>query len=116
MLRISKRINQWIDYDLSSIFLFVYGLIIQIVSFPVIYYYSWLFREKVSEALIETLVRIWLSIPILALFSIIIAAIQIKRRKQEGKTLRIQFIGLTLNISWIICYCIFIDVIFEGFN
>lgn len=94
--------NKLINSDLATVFLFLYGLIVQIVSFPVIYIF--ITTLKVTTSSFETLVLIWYCIPVVAAISIIIAAIQINARKIRSEKFTKPLIGLILNTIWLSCY------------
>lgn len=102
----SNRYNKLLNSNSSTIFLFLYGVIIQIVSFPVIYYYGVLFPE--TTKLVDKLIFIWFLIPMISVFSIIIATMQIKERKRNYEKWKKPLIGLILNFTWLICYLLII--------
>jgi hypothetical protein len=102
--------NKIINSNSAAIFLFLYGLITQIVAFAVIYFYISTFKDMVSLG--ETLVSIWFCIPIISVFSIVIAVIQIKERKTHNEKCKIPFIGLVLNTAWLLCYLFVIYMVF----
>lgn len=104
------RFNKIINSNSTTIFLFLYGLIVQIVAFPVIFYYDLAYRDMTS--VFDTLVLIWYCIPIISVFSIIIATIQIKERKINNEKWKIPLIGLILNIAWLLCDLFFIYMVF----
>lgn len=102
--------NRLINSNLAVIFLFAYGLIAQIVSLPVIYYFSSI--EAAPPVLGETLIYIWFCIPIVAIFSIILALVQIKERSIRHEAIKMPLIGLVLNILWLIGYLSAVYMIF----
>jgi len=104
--------NKLINSNSTTIFLFLYGLIAQIVAFPVIYIFITALKDVISVSLIEALVFIWYCIPIVSVFSIIIAIIQIKERKINNEKCKIPLIGLILNIIWLLCYLFVIYMVF----
>lgn len=106
-----EKYNQLIDIDSATIFIFLYGVIIQIVSLPIIYYFSVLYHEY-SASMYEALFIIWYCIPAAAVFSIIIAAIQIKRGTISGRKSKMPFIGLILNGIWFFIYLFALYLIF----
>lgn len=106
-----KKLNELIDIDSASIFIFVYGVIIQIVSFPILYYFSRLYHEY-SASMYDVLSIIWYCIPAAAVFSIVLAAIQIKRGKAGERKRKMPLVGLILNGMWIFIYLVVLYMIF----
>lgn len=106
-----SKLNELIGIDPATIFIFLYGVIIQIVSLPIIYYFSVLYHEY-SASMYETLFIIWYCIPAAAVFSIILAAIQIKQGKNSDGKSKMPLVGLTLNGIWFFSYLFVLYMIF----
>jgi len=98
------KFNKLINSNSATIYLFLYGIITQIVAFPVIYFFIFIFGDKIPEFEVEALITVWYCIPIVSVFSIIIAILQIKERKISNKKNKVPYIGLTLNIIWLLSY------------
>ena len=101
--------HKLINTNSTTIFLFLYGLIVQIVALPAIYYYSLAYKDSKS---FEILVLIWFCIPIISVFSIIIAIIQVNDRKINNEKWKVPVIGLILNTVWLLCYLLVIYMVF----
>ena len=106
-----RKFNQLIDTDPASIFIFLYGVIIQIVSLPILYNFSVLYHEY-SASMYEALFIIWYCIPAAAVFSIVLAAIQIKQGNAGGKKRKLPLVGLILNGMWVFIYLVVLYMIF----
>lgn len=106
--------NKIINSNSTTIFLFLYGLMIQIVAFPVIYFYGSAFKDMGS--ITEALILVWFCIPVVSVFSIIIAIAQIKRRKSNNEKYHVPFIGLILNMVWLLCYLLFLYKVFMSLD
>lgn len=106
-----SKFNKLIDIEPATIFIFLYGVIIQIVSLPIIYYFSVLYHEY-SAPMYEALFIIWYCIPAAAVFSIMLATIQIKQRKNSVRKSKMPFIGLALNGIWFFIYLFVLYMIF----
>lgn len=102
--------NKLTNSNSITIFLFLYGLIVQIVALPAIFYYSLAYKDSVS--VFEALVFIWFCIPVVSVFSIILAIIQIKKRKSNREKYKVPLIGLILNIVWLFCYLFVLYMVF----
>lgn len=102
--------NKIINSNSATIFLFLYGLMIQIVAFPVIYFYGSAFKDMGS--LTKALIFIWFFIPIVSVFSAVIAIIQIKKRRNNNEKHHVPLIGLILNMVWLLCYLFFLYMVF----
>ena len=105
-----SALNRLINSNSVTIYLFIHGILIQAIAFAIIYGFSLAFRER--ESVVETLISLWFCIPVLAVFSILIASIQIKIRKRKSESYRVPLIGLSLNILWLFGYLLALDVIF----
>lgn len=103
-------INKLTSSNSVTIFLFMYGLIVQIVALPAIYFYSLVYKDSVF--VFETLVFIWFCIPVVSALSIILAIIQIKKRKSNNEKYKMPLIGLILNITWVLCYIFILYMVF----
>lgn len=99
-----------IQNNSTTIFIFLYGIIIQIVALPAIYYYSLAYKELVAA--VEILIFIWFCIPIVSVFSISIAILQIKEKKMNNEKYKTPCIGLALNSLWLLCYLIGMYMVF----
>lgn len=93
-----------------TIFLFMYELIVQIVALPAIYLYSLVYKDSV--VVFEALVFIWFCIPVVSVFSFILAIIQIIIRKSNNEKYKMPLIGLILNITWVLCYLFILYMVF----
>lgn len=102
--------HKLIHKNLVAVFLFLYGFIVQITAFPVIYILTSAIEVRLS--VVETLVFLWFLIPVVSVFSIIIALIQIRERKMSGSGYRAPLIGLILNALWLCGYLVFIYIVF----
>ena len=105
-----NRYNKLLSSNSATIFVFLYGIIIQIVSFPVIYFYGVFFPE--TTKLIDKFIFIWFFIPVISGFSILIAIMQIKERKRNNEKWKKPLVGLILNLVWLICYLLLIYIVF----
>ena len=106
------KTNKLIDSNAATIFIFGYGLIIQIVAFAIIYFFISNFPIKAS--VVEAFVGLWYCIPVVSVFSIIVALIQIKRRISGREKYRAPLIGLILNLAWLASYLFVIYLAFAG--
>lgn len=103
-------LNKIINTNTATIFLFLYGLIVQIVAIPAIHLYSQVYPG--SESVFEVLIFICYCIPVVSVFSIMIAVIQIVKRSRNQEKFRTPLIGLALNTAWLLIYLIFIYMVF----
>jgi len=108
--KMGSKFYKIIRTDSSTVFLFLYGLITQIVAIPAIYWYNLAYKDL--ESVFEALIFIWFCIPVVSVFSIIIAVAQIIKRKRNHEKYRTPLIGLTLNTAWLLIYLIFIYLVF----
>ncbi len=106
------RFNKLIDSNTATIFLFLYGLIAQVTAFAIIYFF--ITYLPIKEAVVEAFVFLWFCIPVIAIFSIITAAIQIKIRVTGEQKYKTPLIGLILNLAWLLCYVVVIYLAFVG--
>jgi uncharacterized membrane protein len=105
-----SKFNKIIRADSTTVFLFLYGLIAQIIAIPAIYWYNLAYKDL--ESVFETLIFIWFCIPVVSVFSIVIAVIQIIKRRRNNEKYRTPLIGLALNTAWIFSYLAFIYMVF----
>jgi uncharacterized membrane protein len=105
-----SKFNKIIRADSTTVFLFLYGLIAQIIAIPAIYWYNLAYKDL--ESVFETLIFIWFCIPVVSVFSIIIAVIQIVKRRGNQEKYKTPLIGLTLNAVWLIGDLLFIYIVF----
>lgn len=96
------KFNKILNSNAVTIFLFGYGLIVQIVAFETIYFF--IANYPMKSSVVEAFVFLWYCIPVVSVFSIIIAFIQIKRRRNSHERYRTPLIGLILNLMWLVCY------------
>lgn len=92
--------NKLIDTNTSTVFLFVYGLIVQAVAFSIINFF--ISHYPIRPSMVETFVFLWYCIPIVAVFSVIVAVIQIRIRKRNQEKYKAPLIGLVLNLLWLL--------------
>ena len=104
------RFNKLINSNTASIFVFLYGIIVQIIALPAIYYYNLVYQD--ATAVFEILVSIWFCIPIISVFAILIAIIQIVVRRKSNEKWKTPLIGLILNFLWLACHLVIIYVVF----
>lgn len=104
------KFNKLTDSNAATLFLFGYGLIIQIVAFAVINFF--ISYYPVTEPFIEAFVLLWYCIPVIAVFSIIIAVMQLKKRIPNRERHKKPLVGLILNSVWLLCYFAVIYLVF----
>jgi len=104
------RFNKLVGSNAATIFMFLYGIMIQIVALPVIYYYNLAYQD--ATAMFEKLVLIWFCIPIISVFAILIAIIQIAVKRKSNEKWKTPLIGLILNFLWFAGYLAIIYVVF----
>lgn len=109
-----NRFNKLLKANSATIFIFLYGIIIQIVSFPVIYIYGAALQDALPESvkIIDKFIFMWFFVPIISVFSILIANMQIRERKKNHEKWKTPLVGLILNAGWLICYLILIYFVF----
>lgn len=107
MKLIAKKL---LDTDSSTIYLFFYWLIIQVIAMPVIYYYCQAYQD--AGPLLEKLMLIWFFLPVVTVLFIIVAVLQIRQRKHSRATNRFPLIGLILNSAWLVGYALLLSMIF----
>jgi hypothetical protein len=104
--------NKLIQTNTSTVFLLLYGLIIQLAALPAIHIYSLVYKDLMPASLYEILVLIWFCVPIISVFAVVIAAVQIRVRRINGEKFRAPLIGLLLNSIWIAGYAVILYLIF----
>ena len=104
-----STINKLFDSNAATIFMFLYGIIIQIVALPAIYYYGLAYQE--AAAMFERLVIIWFCIPTVSVIAILIAVLQIIKRNNKEKW-KVSLIGLILNFLWFSAYLVTLYLVF----
>ncbi|MEG1584176.1 MAG: hypothetical protein RR361_03885 [Anaerovorax sp.] len=98
--------NKIINANHSSIYLVLYGMIAQIVAWPLIF--VGLSALEIPTILASGLIYAWSAIPTVAVISIIIAIIQIKRAKNNNEKSAKPFIGIIISAIWIIGFVLLI--------
>lgn len=104
------KTNRLIGSNAATVFLFGYGLIVQIVAFAIIYVF--ISHFPIKAAVVEALVFLWYCVPAISVFSIVLAFIQIKKRINSHEKFRVPLIGLILNLMWFLCYLLLIYMVF----
>jgi hypothetical protein len=105
------KANRVIGSKSASIFIFGYGLIVQLVAFAIIYFFISNFPIRTS--VVEAFVFIWYCIPVMSVFSVMLASVQIKRRISSHEKYKAPLIGLILNLAWLMSYLYLIYLAFE---
>jgi hypothetical protein len=105
-----NKFSKLIGSNSATVFLFLYGLIVQIVALPIICFF--ISNYPVKTSVVEASVFIWFCIPIISVFSVIIAIIQIRKRKRKKENYKTPLVGLILNLVWLLCYLFAVYMIF----
>jgi hypothetical protein len=103
-------VNRLLESNAATIFVFLYGMIIQIVALPAIYYYNMAYQD--STSVYEKLVFIWFCIPMISVLAILLASIQIAVRRKRQEKWKTPLIGLILNFLWLASYLAILYLLF----
>lgn len=104
------RLNKFVDSNTATIFMFLYGIIIQAVALPAIYFYNLIYQD--TTAVYEKLVFIWFCIPIISVLAILTATYQVAFKRKNNEKWEIPLIGLILNFLWFAGYLVILYVVF----
>lgn len=110
-MNIKKRL---LENDLTTLYVGIYGVLIQIISFAVIYLMSNYIRVDSIEPTATTLIYIWYLFPIFALLPLTLAILQIRQRKAEGRKSGKPMAGLLVNTIWILANVVFLAIGFSN--
>ena len=102
--------NKIMGNDSTALYMGIYGLLIQILSFAVINSISNFIKADSVESTTTTLIYLWYLFPILALFPLTIAILQIRQRKAEGRPFKKPMAGLLVNAAWILAVIVFLAI------
>jgi glucan phosphoethanolaminetransferase (alkaline phosphatase superfamily) len=94
--------------DLAALYMGIYGLLIQIISLPVIYLLSNYITADSVEATTGILIFLWYLFPLFSLIPLTLALLQIRQRKAEGRTFKKPMAGLLVNAVWILAIVVFL--------
>lgn len=104
--------NRLIGSNAATVFIFGYGLIVQIVAFAIIYVF--ISNFPIKAVVVEALVFLWYCVPAVSVFSIVLAFIQIKKRINSHEKFRAPLTGLVLNLIWLFSYLYVIYLAYVG--
>jgi glucan phosphoethanolaminetransferase (alkaline phosphatase superfamily) len=102
-----KNQSKIMGNDWTALYFGIYGILVQVISFAVIYLLSNSIESDAVGSTTTTLIYVWYLLPILALVPLTIAIVQIRQRKVEGRAIKVPIAGMLVNIVWIIAVAVF---------
>lgn len=105
--------NKIMNNDWAALYLGIYGILIQIISFAAIYLISNYLGTDSVESTTKILIYIWYLLPLLALLPLTLAILQIRRREAEGRTFKTPMAGFLVNAVWILAIIVFMAMGFD---
>lgn len=103
-----KLKTKFMENNLAALYMGIYGLLIQIISLPIIYLLSNYIQADSVESTTTTLIYLWYLFPIFSLLPLTLAILQIRQRKAEGRTFKKPMAGLMVNVVWIFAIIAFL--------
>lgn len=94
--------NKIMANDWAALYLGIFGILVQAISFAAIYLFSNYIKADSVESTTTILIYLWYLLPILALALLILSILQIRQRKAEGRTFKAPMAGLLVNTAWIL--------------